>query len=1249
MDTGPVKLMPAPGRWFRRRLKYRQPARSGFALVVTLLLMVLLAIIALGLLSLSSVTLRTSTQGDSMAEARQNARLAMQMAIGQLQELTGSDTRITASSQIIDPNGPLQTGAWRSWEGSDHDPVTGQPIAPDYDSKMEVSTTFGEPDKRFLGWLTSASLGSAASVTPPFTGISKTPLPDHITMVGEGSVKDAGQQVHLKPTLIGDKGAFGWWTSGENAKAMLNKDGSPLPDTVAEWQERVKSNGVPDPNVFGLGAMDGLAEPVAIPSTNTFQLVDPAVDSRSFHDLTAYSRGLLTNTATGGWRKDMSLMTEAYGSLPDSGLPFFTLKPGEDLSFRKAPTATSGTAPAGSLLYGWCNYRGPLNGKPKWQAPAVASWDGLVDYTQQYKGLTSTGAARTTMPLVAPNGDVARERLMFQDRARRVPVVARLQFIYSLNSVIYEEETKTNYIQGQYQPGILITPVLTLWNPYNVELEVDNYAIDSYIVSPLAFWLNMHRASNWIVRLKPTSYHLLGTQPGSINGNPSMVQKLVSLQIPTAFTLPPGGSMVFGMKDIVPRLSVWNRELETMILSPGYSTKKGQVYLVSIGNTGSTFPGSNQYEMANITCNQQYGGSQIPGIACRDERYRYDNGSGSLPYGSIDGFGMCYTVLANTTPQGNGLLKLYNVNQNDYGANVVGTFRMVHHYPNLVSYTGLNDIGAIYPDFNVPMSHRIDSVAYDNSVPFAMTSLSTRVASPLAPANDHQWLYTKGMLQANPLAMNVETGDVFDDHKAVTTMAGSGVMHPANAPVGMDFYPVNGWNDTHLPQRDPATNSGYIVSGQDVSDGLTRCIIAEIPTRPLQSLAELQHFDARANNPVPPFQFNIIGNSSAQPLIAPDATFIPTPNSDGMCNDDSYCMNHLLFDDWFFSSIADDLDDFSATSGRTRKEVYEDHLTGAKPLPNRRYLPTPDAMSKSPDVAYDEDVLPPDTYQTIASKLEVDGMFNINSVSLDAWKAILRQTRNTKVPYIDENGETMLDTATDGYPYPRTTIAGDVACNGSTSTAGAPGGAEYAGYRRLTDAQVDALAGEIVSEIKRRGPFLSLSEFTNRQLVDDDSATSPALAGTIQQALDTLSNLYHSDRSSALNPFSALQSTSVEVQLPVGNEDYKFPEAAKGWSAFGVPGWIRQADILRPLAPMISARDDTFTIRAYGDSRSPSDPDKILARAWCEVTVKRTASYVDAANDPTFAPQPAMLTYANKLCGRRYQVVSFRWLNENEI
>ena len=73
----PVKTVfnPLPNRKLR-----------GFALIVTLSLMILLTVVAVGLLSLASVTLRSTSQAQSMATARANSRMAMMLALGDLQK-----------------------------------------------------------------------------------------------------------------------------------------------------------------------------------------------------------------------------------------------------------------------------------------------------------------------------------------------------------------------------------------------------------------------------------------------------------------------------------------------------------------------------------------------------------------------------------------------------------------------------------------------------------------------------------------------------------------------------------------------------------------------------------------------------------------------------------------------------------------------------------------------------------------------------------------------------------------------------------------------------------------------------------------------------------------------------------------------------------------------------------------------------------------------------------------------------------
>ena len=113
----------------------------------------------------------------------------------------------------------------------------------------------------------------------------------------------------------------------------------------------------------------------------------------------------------------------------------------------------------------------------------------------------------------------------------------------------------------------------------------------------------------------------------------------------------------------------------------------------------------------------------------------------------------------------------------------------------------------------------------------------------------------------------------------------------------------------------------------------------------------------------------------------------------------------------------------------------------------------------------------------------------------------------------------------------------------------------------------------------------------------------------------------------------------------VANTGYSFPAAAVGFNAYGLPGWTRQADVLRPIAPILSARDDTVTIRAYGDARDAGG--KITARATCEATVRRTRDYIDPSEAPEITTLPKAA--ANLTFGRRYQIISFRWLTDAEI
>jgi hypothetical protein len=184
----------------------------------------------------------------------------------------------------------------------------------------------------------------------------------------------------------------------------------------------------------------------------------------------------------------------------------------------------------------------------------------------------------------------------------------------------------------------------------------------------------------------------------------------------------------------------------------------------------------------------------------------------------------------------------------------------------------------------------------------------------------------------------------------------------------------------------------------------------------------------------------------------------------------------------------------------------------------------------------------------------------------------------------------------------------------------------WSGHRRLDDYQISQLAEEIVKQIKQRGPFQSLAEFVNRRVENGDLG----LYGALEAAIE---NAHLNDNSTAL-----AKPTGLNVNSP-------FPEAAQGTTADGAPAAINQADLLTQLAPLVTVRGDTFRIRAYGEARS----GKEVARAWCEAIVQRMPAYVDPSDPPETSPETLDPGSVNARFGRRYKIVSFRWLSPEEV
>jgi hypothetical protein len=384
-----------------------------------------------------------------------------------------------------------------------------------------------------------------------------------------------------------------------------------------------------------------------------------------------------------------------------------------------------------------------------------------------------------------------------------------------------------------------------------------------------------------------------------------------------------------------------------------------------------------------------------------------------------------------------------------------------------------------------------------------------------------------------------------------------------------------------------------------------------------------------------------VSNSYALPVIP------TTQTNSGDYVDHSYQVNRMLWDSWFISGIVQRQAPHHDRK-KTARRVYEDLLANPSiPLPNRRMKPTPGAIEAGAEALFEANGdAKADAHEIASTKLMVDGAFNVNSTSVEAWKALLGSMEEAFIPVangINSPATTAAHRSQDTPVSALLTAYGSGTNRDSAAFDGAAAASAdrstWRGYRKLNKYEIEELAKELVAEIRARGPFLSMADFINRRLSPDNQL---ALRGPLQAALDRTVN-------------KTLLAAADRVAEGSGYE-FKFPEAAKLPKSIATPAHVRQADILTSTGAQLTARSDTFRIRAYGESVDRNG--KVLARAWCEAVVQRLPEYVDpadpphAADPPTPDPEPrtvpSLTSAANKVFGRRIEIVSFSWLSPDE-
>ncbi len=1265
----------------------------GFALIATILLMVLLAIITVGTLSLSVVTLRSNGQNSAQNLARANARMALMIAIGELQRQTGSDTRVTASANLVNPSNPEVLGVWRSWEGTDHDPSTGpapgRAIAPLYSAKSVTQTSSGTG--RFVNWLVStAATKSTPNINDAPSLIQTTAGANTIPLLADGSLTATDtRQIHVVPTKMNDDadaendGRFAWWISGENQKALLAQPYQPRNTDVSALAEMGQSHTNSNPNVFGMPGLVNdpeLHNPSTAPakagrkavSRQTMDLVqenNATEPHKKFHDLSTNSIGLLTNTATGGWRKDLSLLTERwdaiYLSTPGGRLPLFRytptagttattqvpkpLKPQAALLMNNTGAATAAltaATPPQSNLYPWSNYSEILRAiatstkQPNTYQSASASWQSLVSFATSYKNFSvNSGVVESPFAWDVVTGNVA--AWMVPDTAKVIniynykhvqrlhPQVARLQIMIYARAVAIPATAPT-----RYNLRLMFVPLITLWNPYNVGLTIGplnaanneellvscrrSMPINLAVVGQAAPANGPWFASPAMVPNNRFTYLTPGNiQYADVAGNwgGDGVDSGLAANVAKGY---PGGSYLdlraFGAS--LPPGKITFKPGEVKVYSPrlpGHVQWSGSIRLGE---------GFNQNNILGF----EWGG---PGNQLASARYWFlmKNDRVTKPYkGRSPGMGFDITFGKSSGP--------FYVSHPSHVC-----VQEPYHYMSMLAPA---NTGATYwPATDVDeVGYSVGELANGPWVPIFSVNMGPRTTIGTGPGTK-QNRPTKGVIQSNPLASMAMADPVSGNLKA----------HPANGTFDITYNSMSA-NSSLTPNL--STSKGFIATGYQSGDGLSRLVMADIPLRPIASLVELQGWNPRGNNPYPPFQHNLIGNSDATPLIANNkvipATMDPPTDATNLMHDDTYCANHLLFDDWFVSSIAPQQVSMGGSISKNIDTFYQDYLNGQEKLTNRVYqrIQADNNLSTTQITALTTEIINTnpktgrnDGWLKVASRFEVDGMFNVNSTSVEAWKALLGHAKSlNKIAMHGASGIVASD-LTNKHAVMRGSIATDVEAGSGSGLGGQfTNASEYAGFRSLSDAQIEDLAKKIVEQIRLRGPFLSLSEFVNRQLSNNENL---ALAGAIQTAIN---NLSEDPMAKLRNPANSLSDNTMAPTNPkLTGINYEFAKAAEGSSAYGTPGWIRQADILRPIAPILTVRDDTFTIRAYGDSLDKNG--KVVAQAWCEAIVKRTREFCDqsdAADSIDPPTNPRNITF-----GRKFELISFRWLNSDEV
>lgn len=1209
----------------------RQRPPGGFALISALMMMVLLVVIAVGLLSLSSISLRSSGQGSAAAEARANARLGLMMAIGQLQQLSGQDQRVTATANIIDSaaNGKRHwAGVWST-------------------EKWNVS----KPDEReFMGWLVSDSQLDPAN--PLTKDAVKQPVsPDGVvTLVGNGSA-DKTPENEVKTRLVPvsratgrTAGAYAYWVGDQGVKASygIAEQGAQDDWNDAAQLATLKRVGIESSKIAALDTYPSLTNERLRSGATSFLTMDaahgPGTARQVFHDLAPRSLSLLTDTRLGGFARDMSTAFE----LPDA--EFHTIAEFHGTNERNTTDGYGdfGSAYRNSKFYGdrepsRLGYLAEIkNGSAIFRGPTwdllrnhyrlyKRAWDASGSWARAYSPVGNQSfAARGSLPhtysrkydgpgatppffnyhpgaarfygranrggyadinyLDKPrNGfDIAGQDGMNHARSPRLmPIVSRITIGFSLLQV-------PSPSQQDWSLGIAFDPYVTLVNPYNVPISFQSIGLFTSKINPFGGKIKFTDRATGQTREAP-----LGDYFSANYYN----QGSFAFRIP-----PPAGQAAWvlepGEVKVISPVKAGRQDIGRAIINRvrgqfAYSEDAGLYYYYSQNSKWQCKPKDGT--VVNVEIDGNDGSEQ-------------DMFTVHLHY-TKDHSGVTRDVMTHIPPNN---MFSENDSLDDPHVSKIGYAR--------------GNTGPEGP-IQIRRSLNTSQIPTEASGPQTIAAIDLKMKAARGDTPVF-WLNPRGQaFDTRDYDGGQRTSPLWDS-KVISVGDFSELQLVAN-PAGNGF-----WGDSHTAMN-----------------GSSRVVLYEVPQIPLTSPAQFQHADFSLTGSGGSL---MLGNSFAHPGIADLKSIVArrsrVSNAHTSINqlqtlgDMAWAGNEMLWDRYFFSGMNWGEATLPLTGA---KQAYPTHdaAVGAllnanpaaeHPLMNpRMVLFDPGHSSTRRDELKD--------YTKIAAHLAVEGGFNVNSTSERAWRAMFSTLRAATINYADKGSARTQKVAN---AFSRFTIP---SAKASSLWEG--------GFHDLSDTQIEDLAKAMVGQVRERGPFMGLADFVNRRLDSGkgSAGTDIGVVGALQAAIEKAGI---NDRPEVSNPTTASY---------LEHRSYGVAGSTKPLSTYvGTPGYVMQADILSALGSNLRARSDTFVIRAYGESRDASG--KVLARAWCEATVQRTPQWATPTSieptitDPSYSgsnpagdllvrpwrANPAFPAESQKF-GRSYKMVGFRWLNPSEV